>query len=260
MGNATVSFPRQSAGILHRGYLSTVIEPPKRSRGRPVGVANRAREAAPKRSRAGRPTAVELERRKRRVLEVATEMFIERGYSGTTLLDIARASGVATRTLAQHFGDKEDLFREVIYVGNPDMIEPLVLEDDDDLRTALFKGGVYACKMSLNERSISLTRLMIAESARFPEMIGEAASALYRRFLGEMIRLFQDLAERGLIPQGDHEESAELFADLLVGSRMIMSYFGWVQADTANSEIERKIDLFIGGRFGDAVGSLPSSH
>src|SRR6266446_4949923 len=69
-------------------------------------------------SSAGRPTADELERRKARVMEVATALFVERGFAATALIDIASFSGVATRTLYQHYGDKEGLFREVIYARN----------------------------------------------------------------------------------------------------------------------------------------------
>jgi len=53
---------------------------------------------------AGRPTLVELERRKRKVLEVATKLFVRDGYSATSLVDIAKGAGVATRTVYQHFG------------------------------------------------------------------------------------------------------------------------------------------------------------
>ena len=66
-------------------------------------------------NQAGRPTAVELERRKGRVMEVATALFVANGYAATSLVDIARGAGVATRTLYRHFGDKEALFREVIF-------------------------------------------------------------------------------------------------------------------------------------------------
>ena len=66
-------------------------------------------------NQAGRPTAAELEKRKVRVIEVATELFVSHGFAATSLVDIAREAGVATRTLYEHFGDKEAIFREVIF-------------------------------------------------------------------------------------------------------------------------------------------------
>src|SRR5690606_25179582 len=118
-----------------------------------------ARAKAParrKRNRAGRPTAEELERRKLRVMEVATDMFVARGYAATTLLDIAKKAGVATRTLYQHFGDKEDIFREVIFARDTAIINPPALEAGDDLVSALRKAAHYSYDLALRPRSIDL--------------------------------------------------------------------------------------------------------
>jgi AcrR family transcriptional regulator len=211
-----------------------------------------ARAKGHKRNRAGRPTAEELERRKLRVMNVATDMFVARGYAAATLLDIARKAGVATRTLYQHFGDKEDLFREVIFARDTAIITPPELEDGEDLVTALRKAAHYSYELALRPRSIELMRLMIAESARFPELISKVATTTFSRFTENIARLFEQLADKGLIPQGDHHQSAELFVDLLLGNRTVMVYFGWVSAATSEKDIEIKIDLFIKGRFAAA--------
>ena len=80
-------------------------------------LADRGKTKRKRINQAGRPTAAELERRKARVMEVATELFVQQGFAATSLVDIARGAGVATRTLYQHFGDKEAIFREVIFAG-----------------------------------------------------------------------------------------------------------------------------------------------
>jgi AcrR family transcriptional regulator len=203
-----------------------------------------------KRNRAGRPTADELERRKLRVMDVATDMFVERGYAATTLLDIAKKAGVATRTLYQHFGDKEAIFREVIFARDTAIINPPMLEEGEDLVAALRKAARYSYDVALRTRSIELMRLMIAESARFPELMSKVATIIFTRFTGNLAALFRQLAEKGLIPEGDHDQSAVLFADLLMGNRTVMIYFGWVSAAPTAKDIEVKIDLFIKGRFG----------
>jgi hypothetical protein len=91
---------------------------------------------------------------------------------------------------------------------------------------------------------------MIAESARFPELMSKVATIIFTRFTGNLASLFRQLAENGLIPEGDHDQSAVLFADLLMGNRTVMIYFGWVSAAPTEKDIEVKIDLFIKGRFG----------
>jgi AcrR family transcriptional regulator len=228
----------------------------------PVSKKSGARAAAAKapakrkRNRAGRPTADELERRKLKVMEVATDMFVGRGYAATTLLDIAKKAGVATRTLYQHFGDKEAIFREVIFARDAARIDRPELEEGEDLVTALRKAARYSYEVALRPRSIELMRLMIAESARFPELMSKVATAIFTRFTGNVAILFRQLADKGLIPAGDHDKSAELFVDLLLGNQTVMIYFGWASAAPTETDIEIKVDLFIKGRF-SSEGSAP---
>ncbi len=203
-----------------------------------------------KRNRAGRPTAEELERRKARVMTVATEMFIARGYAGATLLDIAKKAGVATRTLYQHFGDKEAIFREVIHARDTAVIDKPQADPGEDLATVLRKMARYCFVVALRPRSIELMRLMIAESARFPELMSEVGNKIFSRFVENVAQVFRQLAELGMIPAGDHNQSAELFTDLILGNRSVMTYFGWGSSESAEQGIDAKVDLFVNGRFG----------
>jgi len=221
--------------------------------GKFAGVDRAKAPARRKRNRAGRPTAEELERRKLKVMEVATEMFVNRGYAGTTLLDIAKQAGVATRTLYQHFGDKEAIFREVIFARDNATIDKPTVEDDDDLGSALTRAARYSLEVSLRTRSIELMRLMIAESARFPDLMGKVTNTIFTRFKANIAAVFRQLCERGLIPQGDHDQSAELFVDLMLGNSTVMIYFGWRSARPTAEEVAVKVDLFIQGRFGSAA-------
>src|ERR1700710_838384 len=45
-----------------------------------------------------------------RIREVANQLFIERGFDAVTVAEVARAAGVSTVTVFNHFPTKEDLF------------------------------------------------------------------------------------------------------------------------------------------------------
>lgn len=208
-----------------------------------------------KANQAGRPTAAELERRKARVMEVATELFVSRGYAATSLVDIAKGAGVATRTLYQHFGDKEAMFQEVIFArdtGTISIPKPTV-QPDDTLHRALSRAARYACETALRQQSIDLMRLMVAESNRFPELMRNVATATFARFRRNIGRVFETLATQGLIPNGDHARSAQLFVDLILGNTPIMTYTNWEAEPPTVSDIEERVELFILGRFGAVV-------
>ncbi len=205
-------------------------------------------------NQAGRPTAAELERRKERVMQVATELFVERGFAATSLVDIARGAGVATRTLYQHFGDKEVIFREVIFARDAEAaLQPPKVEPGDTLYSALLNASNYAYKLTYRERSIGLMRLMIAESNRFPEFMQSVAKSIFSHFRSNIEKVLEALAGAGLIPQGNHARSAELFSDLVLGSHPIMTYTNWDSALPGKADVEERLEMFILGRFGPTV-------
>lgn len=217
----------------------------------------------PKRKRvnqAGRPTAVELERRKARVMEVATELFVHQGFAATSLVDIARGAGVATRTLYQHFGDKEAIFREVIFARDASaaIMRPTV-EVNDTLFDTLRRVGHYAYAVTYRDQSIGLMRLMIAESTRFPEFMRSVAISIFARFRRNFEKVFEALEQTSLIPAGDHARSAELFSDLVLGSHPIMTYTEWDATAPSDEDLEERLDLFILGRYGSEIASKARS-
>jgi TetR/AcrR family transcriptional regulator, mexJK operon transcriptional repressor len=205
-------------------------------------------------NQAGRPTATELERRKGRVMEVATQLFVERGFAATSLVDIARGAGVATRTLYQHFGDKEVIFREVIFARDAEAaLQPPKVESGDTLYDALLNASDYAYTITYREQSIGLMRLMIAESNRFPEFMQSIANSIFSHFRSNIEKVLEALSDAGLIPQGNHARSAELFSDLVLGSHPIMTYTNWNAALPSKQDVEERLEMFILGRFGPAI-------
>lgn len=187
-------------------------------------------------------------------MEVATQLFVERGFAATSLVDIARSAGVATRTLYQHFGDKEVIFREVIFARDAEAaLQPPKLEVGDTLYSALLKASDYAYAITYRERSIGLMRLMIAESNRFPDFMQSIAKSIFSNFRTNIERVLEASALAGLIPQGNHARSAELFSDLVLGSHPIMTYTNWDAEIPSKQDVEERLEMFILGRFGPAI-------
>lgn len=54
------------------------------------------------------------EQRRRQLLEVACEVFAERGFHATSMDDVAEAAGVTKPVLYQHFRSKRALYRELL--------------------------------------------------------------------------------------------------------------------------------------------------
>ena len=74
------------------------------------------------------------EQRRQEILLAGLSLFIQKGYSGTTIKDIASAVGMSVGLLFHYFASKEELFVELIQLGiegpmstmQPTQMEPLV--------------------------------------------------------------------------------------------------------------------------------------
>lgn len=113
--------------------------------------------------------------RREAILKIAHGAFLADGYSGTSMSSIAARVGGSKATLYNYFPSKEDLFRAVVS-GRCEEIAGLLDQgrlEGGDFRTTLTRFGERFLTLVLRDDFIATYRMIMAESARFPE-IGRA--------------------------------------------------------------------------------------
>ena len=210
------------------------------------------KKSAGRRYGPGRPTSKDLEQRKTRIIEIATKLFLEKGFAETSLVDVAKQSGVATRTIYQHYGNKEDIFRAVLDTTSSTTREPALptIDTSGSLFDVLSSTATYICAYTLSPDSLPVLRLMVAESQRFPDYMQQTFEILHDRLHGSVIAVFERLAAEGKIPDGNHVKSVKYFIDLLLGNAPMQLNMNWIKSGPSEEEIRDKTELFIAGRFG----------
>lgn len=98
-----------------------------RDRARPAGAEAKAPRAASRPvgkgpGREGRREGVETEKA---FIEVATRLFAEQGYKGTSIADIAREIGLTTASLYYHVSGKQELLLRVLAEGMAEFLDQL---------------------------------------------------------------------------------------------------------------------------------------
>jgi AcrR family transcriptional regulator len=68
-------------------------------------------------------------RSRQQIISASHRLFLEQGFHGTTMRQIAAESGMALGSLYNHFSDKDDLFRAVFESYNPYPLLLLSLEN-----------------------------------------------------------------------------------------------------------------------------------
>ena len=67
-------------------------------------------------------------RSRQRILDTGERLFAEKGYAGTTLRDVAAASGLRIPSLYNHFTGKEALYSAVLERGMQPLLEAIEKE------------------------------------------------------------------------------------------------------------------------------------
>jgi AcrR family transcriptional regulator len=114
--------------------------------------------------------------KRRAILDAAAPIFGEEGYERASIDAIASAAGVSKPTIYSYFGGKEQLFRESVADSavqrNAEAYKVIQRLDlsPNGWRASLRELGAKLVECQCSECSIFLSRMIVSESARDPEV------------------------------------------------------------------------------------------
>ncbi len=190
-------------------------------------------------------------RKRRAILDAATDVFLQHGYLGTNMDEIAALSVVSKQTVYKHFTSKEALFVEIVstmtndagnQVLNDTLDEPGNGGSGDDVAAYLREYGYRQLRVVLTPRIMQLRRLVIGEVGRFPEL----AKVLYERgpmrALAELAALFTRLSGRGLLAVDDPMTAASHFNWLVMAAPLNQAMLLGDEAIPTDEELRQHAD------------------
>jgi TetR/AcrR family transcriptional regulator, mexJK operon transcriptional repressor len=165
------------------------------------------------------PLATEIGRSARKraaILDAARELFLQRGYTRTSMDDVAAHAAVSKQTVYKNFADKQRLFVEVITddVGSdrPAAREQMAaMPDSTDLEADLRVVARQHLADVMQPRRLRLRRMLIGEADRFPELAQAWYASGPERSAAEFARWFAAWDRRGLVRVPDPLLAAQYF-------------------------------------------------
>lgn len=153
--------------------------------------------------------------KRKQIVQAAKSVFLQYGYSGASMAQVADTAGVIKATIYSHFKDKKQLFKAII---EDIVIDKAIDEMEAELSAMPLEGLVDFIAAKLDRRRKdpqfrALMRLIIGESGRFPELAD--------LFLRTCTLPFNEMATRFLkkhpkLKVSDHEAAAQIIAGSLV--------------------------------------------
>lgn len=181
-----------------------------------------------------------------RILSEAARLFVEYGYNGISMREIAEAVGVSKAGLYYHYRDKEDLFLAIL-TGALDDLERIVQrarqEPDTRAQVQLLVRELFA--QAPEQRAIM--RLADQGMARIdPQLRAQFNQSYERKFIGQVADLVRDGVQRGALRPAD----PTALAWALLG--MIYPFF---TPGGRSSERQEELTGLLVGLFLDGAGA-----
>jgi len=177
---------------------------------------------------------------KRQAISQASRLVFGRdGYTRASIEAIAAEAGVSTRTIYNHFEDKEHLFLTVIEESASEVANAQIalihryLDKVTDIEADLIAFGcVWATSSGDFADHFALVRQINAEVGHIPQATLERWQETGpRRVHRELARRMEHLADKGLLRTVDAEQSAMHFVLLAATEVTNRSYYGAVPID-----------------------------
>lgn len=180
------------------------------------------------------------EERRRQILESALNIFIVKGYNGSTTMDIAMEAGISEVTLFRYFDSKKQIFLEAI---EPILVRSLKesLIASKDLEPMEKLRYILKERIKFISEHHEVVKLILMESQINPEIADF-------NFIDQIISLLQDSIREADMDLKDEGISLRL----LMGSILSFLYLPEVNDEEINNYVENLINIVIKDKKGRA--------
>lgn len=189
-------------------------------------------------------------RKRKAIMAAATQVFLSKGYLGTTVDEIAALAAVSKQTVYKNFGDKEQLFAEIV-LATTDEIDDLVklvsasLNGTEALERDLGTLARQFVAALMRPHLLRLRRLVIANADRLPHLGRAWYERGFARVLATLAARFQALAEAGRLRLDDPMLAAQHFVGLLLWIPINKAMFSGDDEGSTPAELERTADAAV---------------
>jgi AcrR family transcriptional regulator len=187
--------------------------------------------------------------KRKQILDGARAVFLNDGFDGASMSDIARGAGVSKGTLYVYFESKEQLFEALIREDRKQQAERMVpAVEPRDAREFLGFYGRRLIEIMTRPEMLAQVRLVIAATTKFPRIgraFFEAGPCHGVRVLSARLA---KLAEAGELEIEDAELAAQHFAELCKAGLFNRAMFCAdviIQPEEIGPRIDAAVEVFM---------------
>lgn len=176
----------------------------------------------------GRPSSSEIELRIERLLDTATEVFLEKGFDGTSVDEIVRRAGASKQTLYSRYRSKANLFKAVMHRLNEGPLKRVgtILSSNRPIAETLESFALDIVNLMLDKDAIRFSQTISAHLNSFPELARMHWELGPKQGLEIFTNYLRIQMEQGTLITGDPEIVATIFFAICQGPFFHYSHLG----------------------------------
>ena len=188
------------------------------------------------------------ERKHAAIVVAATSVFLDRGYHGASMDEVARVAAVSKQTVYKHFAGKKTLFEQVMRATSEPMHAALRAAVDGvtgsgDVEADLRAYGRALLREVLAPPVVRLRHIIVAEADRFPDLAASWHRQGPGRTVDDLTDRFAALTAAGRLSCPQPRVAAEHFLWLLIAEPLVKSMF--VPPPARPVQVEARVDAAL---------------
>ena len=151
------------------------------------------------------------------IICAAREAFLEKGYDGESMDEVASRAGVAKQTVYARYASKDALFLAVVESLQGRMLSAVSATGSLPIRDRLQQIARELLDLVLDPSSLSLSRIALGASYRFPTLGHSIYDARTKKLHAVLADILEQAAKDGCLAVNDPTVAAEQFLALVRG-------------------------------------------
>jgi len=177
------------------------------------------------------------------IVNAASRLFLEKGFDGASMDEVARRAGVSKQTVYSHFSSKESLFSESIHAAIAKYYPSLAIEkiEEHSLEADLRAVCENYARLLMSEDAMAMFRVLVAAAAKGPALAQIFWESGPRDMHEKLVEFLQVWVDKGALIINDTDKAAHRLITLLKGKAHFMQAIGLISS-VSEEQLQENVD------------------
>jgi len=179
------------------------------------------------------------------ILQVARRLFVQQGYTATSMRQVAEQAGIGKATIYHHFPDKEAILKALLDSTQAKMDQALqAVRAESEPRRRIQVAA--EASISFLYESADILQVARREVPAWRDEMVQHFALFFHEYVALLAEAFRQGAEQGLFRPVDPQEPARVFMTMVQGP-FAMAYLIGERAHSPEQAVASMLDVFMYG-------------